>query len=197
MKLPVGKDYYCDQDDLYIYNERKANDVTWTLSNDEETSTTTATVNGNNVTLAVSFGENITVTISGITQDVIDEFTEKSGDITGINFDVYNYFLSPKNPKAKENPEWDLSGLWSSLNNGSTISFTGGNPSYYVNTINQNYVLDKVEGDEVAAGSVISGCTVKADEDNFKLIEDEQNEQTINHVQKNVYTSLDSPKYVF
>lgn len=130
--LPVDKKWYCDQDDLYIYEERDIDD--WTL--EESENTLTATIgegdDAKEVTLKVVFNdENITITTKGIDRDVMAAVTDVNGDIIGINFDVYNYFNRGNQYTTGSYAAWTLEGMKEALDE-STVTFTE-TPDYYIN----------------------------------------------------------------
>lgn len=157
--LPVEKKWYCDQDDLYIYNERNVND--WELEEGENT--LTAKIGDETVTLKVTFNDdNITITTEGINEEVLTAVTEENGDIVGINFDVYNYYNRANQETTGSYAEWTLQGLKGALDD-STIKFVleGDQvlPDYYINAFT---------GDKVTDSEILRDCTVTPVEDQIK-----------------------------
>lgn len=114
--IPVGAKYYCDADDMYIFDSHEGN---ISYGGPE---TISFEIAGQTVTLSVSFEENgIRVTTSGINEEVFNYCVETNHD--GINFEVYNYF----------NTSITREQLRGFLNE-STIEFLGGvYPDFYIN----------------------------------------------------------------
>ena len=158
--LPIEKKYYCDQDDLYIYNERGVDD--WSI--DETETSLTATVVGSykekdeegeevevqveqDVTLTIVFNDdNITISTKDITDKVIKACKAANGD--GINFDVYNYYIRGNQYTTGSYAEWSLQGLSEALSSEetpATIEFGEGisNVDFYINAFTGNKVNGK------------------------------------------------------
>ncbi|MCH5234230.1 MAG: hypothetical protein J1E16_02980 [Muribaculaceae bacterium] len=136
--VPIPGKYFVESDDLYIFTDH-ANFVY-----NDEVHSVEYEIGGKTVTLTVAITEeNITVTTTGIDQDVIDACWEANKD--GINFEVYNYFQTaevlwvedvPTNivrPIKDVNRE-ELIGLM----NQATIKFISDNPDYFINAFGAN-----------------------------------------------------------
>lgn len=176
--LPISEDYYVDQDDLYIYKER--NIENWEVEYTENS--VKATVGNQEVTLTVTFGENITITTSGINNQVLEALTTPDGAIAGINFDVYTYFNAPQNPLAK--PYYALDELVEELNN-SKITFLSKVPDYYVNAVNSEPVYETEDPEPSEEDSVPSGCTVTPEGDFFNAPQSVETNWGTNYVYTN------------
>ena len=114
--IPVGADYYCEADDMYIV---ELHDSVYVYN--ELTEQTQIEVAGQTVTLTVTFENGgIRVTTDGINADVLKYCRENFGD--GITFEVWNYY--------KDNTTRD--DLKPSLD-ASTITFLDKEPDYYIN----------------------------------------------------------------
>lgn len=86
--LPVPAQYYCPEDDMMIVLKH---DTLYTYN--EETETTSMDINGNRVTLTVTYGEKgITIQTSGINADVLKYLRKEYED--GLTFEIRNYYNS-------------------------------------------------------------------------------------------------------
>lgn len=165
--LPVPSTYYCDQDDLYIYNERNVDNWELEVSENSLTATIGEGENAPEVTLTVAFNDgNITIKTSGITNDVLAAVTAEDGDIVGINFDVYNYFNRGNQYSTGSYAEWTLQGLKNALD-GSTIEFVLKESK---NQVLPDYYINAFTGDKVTYNgtTVDRDCTVKPVEDQIE-----------------------------
>lgn len=114
--IPVGADYYCEADDMYIV---ELHDSVYVYN--ELTEQTQIEVAGQTVTLTVTFENGgIRVTTDGVNAEVLKYCRENFGD--GITFEVWNYY--------KDNTTRDE--LKPSLD-ASTITFLDKEPDYYIN----------------------------------------------------------------
>ena len=127
--IPVPETFYCEQDDLYIFENH---------SRFEYGSTEIKyNVNNNEVTLSVSFEEGgIRINTNGINKEVFDYCKTTNGD--GINFEVYLYF--------NNNEELTFDTLKSYLDQ-STVEFFNGYPDYYINAFNDTETGEKFNRD--------------------------------------------------
>ena len=186
--LPVEEKWYCDQDDLYIYDERGLKEENWEV--DYETlHQATATIGGQEVVLKVEYGkEDITITTEGINALALSAANETNGD--GINFDVYNYYNRGNQYTTGSYAEWTVAGLSEALNK-SEIEFVDNSeynteidgyawnlPDYYINAISDAKVkYAQAEGEE----DVNTDCKVVPVEqiDGFIVPEKEQFVRTV------------------
>lgn len=148
--IPVSKDYYCDVDDMYIFNEHynsvsgeyegayggypDENVISYRLGDDKEYE----------VKLHIDFNEdNITVWTEGINKEVFEWCRYNYGD--GINFEIYNYFNNlivdeEGKPVLDEDGKLQTNGFdrtWlQRLLNQSTVEFLDDYPDYYINAFN-------------------------------------------------------------
>lgn len=161
VNLPVPEKYYCDQDDVYIYNERKVNgtltsDATFKGQSNEVEYTFNWTVPGEGeeagdleqtatVKVEVTFNAaqeeetegSITIKVTGVTEELLAYTRSEYSD--GVNFDVYNYFNRANQYTDKEYAAYTVPELLQVLNN-SEVTFVQ-NPDYYVNA----FTGDKIE----------------------------------------------------
>ncbi len=112
--IPVEAEYYCPQDDMMIVQKH---DTQYVYNSTNET--LSMDINGNTVTLDVTFAENgITFTSHGINAEVLKYLRDTYGD--GLTFEVRNYY----------NDALSRAQLQEKLNK-STISFTNAPDVYY------------------------------------------------------------------
>lgn len=151
--IPVVKEYYCDVDDMFIFNEH----YDGVYGGAPESIKITHNINGNNVSLYIEFNDdNITIWTDGINENVFEYCKTTFKD--GLNFEVYNYFnnvLVDENgtPILDENgkiqsttPELNREKLQEMLNE-STIEFLDDCPNYYINAFNKTEKGEKFDGD--------------------------------------------------
>lgn len=86
--IPVGKELYCDADDMAIVGAHK---VDASVKYNTEPHTVSMEIGGNTVTLTVSYSdEGITVETEGMNADVLAYTEENYKD--GLTFEVWNYY---------------------------------------------------------------------------------------------------------
>lgn len=131
--LPVSAEYYCPADDMYIVKTHDEGAYTY----NETTETVTMEINGNTVTLNVTFAEDgITIQTQGVNADVLKYLREVYHD--GLTFEIYNYYNESLTRNALQN-----------ILNNSTVSFDTA-PKIFVNAFGkQDDVVDPL------------ACTVK------------------------------------
>ena len=121
--IPVPVESYCQADDMYIVEKHYDK-----MSYNEKTSTLTREINGQEVTLTVTYAaEGIYVESAGINAKVLEYLRNVYGD--GITFEVYNYY----------NTALTREKLIEYLNK-ATIEFTDNQPKSYINTIKDTNV---------------------------------------------------------
>ncbi len=114
--IPVGADYYCPADDMYIV---ELHDSVYVYN--ELTEKTQIQVAGQTVTLTVKFENGgIRVTTDGVNAEVLKYCRENFGD--GITFEVWNYYKD-NTTRDELKPMLDAS----------TIKFLDNEPDYYIN----------------------------------------------------------------
>lgn len=134
--IPVPKEYYCDVDDMYIFEDRWEGGYGYGPTPEDKEGkniyTISYIINDVEISLTIKYEEEgIRITTDGINQDVIDYCRENYGD--GITFEVWNYFNDPEKLKeAGIEKGISLSKLHEYLNQ-ATIEFLDYIPEYYVN----------------------------------------------------------------
>lgn len=91
--IPVPAEYYAAKDDMFIVEKHIEGAYAY---NTEYTETVSMDINGNTVSLNITYAENgITVATQGVNADVLKYLREKYND--GLTFEVRNYFSTPEN----------------------------------------------------------------------------------------------------
>ncbi len=117
--IPVPATAYCEADDMYIVEKHYEN-----MSYNEQTNVMEREINGQKVTLTVSYvADGIYIESQGINAKVLEYCRNVYGD--GITFEVWNYYNIKKLTREE---------LLKNLNE-ATIEFTDNQPYKYVNTI--------------------------------------------------------------
>lgn len=208
--LPVPAKYYCDQDDLYIYGSRMDGildsfefPVEDAPQFDFDSNETTTTIADQEVKVKVDFfapiegatttTENskkdgyITVTVSGITQAVLDACKKDYAD--GINFDIYNYYnrASQYTTGGAAYAVWTVEGMKEALDK-SEVEFENVNKDsektildYYINAFTRNGVGGDpitVKGTNQGAQEVLRDCKVALSTKDAALFYDAVNGST-------------------
>ena len=132
--LPVPVQYYCPADDMMIVSKH---DVDYIYEKSEKSVSTQ--IAGQTVTLTTTYAEEgIYVKVAGVNQIVLDYLGTTYGD--GLTFEVRNYY-SKEAIKEIEGNEGDWTETVPSITrtdlrdllNQSTVTFSVGDPTYYVN----------------------------------------------------------------
>lgn len=143
--IPVPAEYYCPADDMEIVKKHIEDHFVYGDQNHE----LKLNVNGSDVKVNVDYSaDGITITTSGINQNVIDFLAEEYKD--GITFEIWNYFNATL---SREELQQYL--------NRSTVEFIGGddNVDYYVNAFNELKEVDE-EGNVTSSQINKWDCTV-------------------------------------
>ena len=124
--IPIGAQYYCDNDDLYILNDHDNfihGGESGFNENEYKTQTLTYNISGNIVQLIITYEENgIRITTDGINDQVYKYCMDNFGD--GINFEVMLYMNDESNLDREKFKE---------MLDKASIKFLGEYPEEYIN----------------------------------------------------------------